>query len=485
MKGLLEKWRGIPVEVKSSVAYTICSILQNCIALITLPIFTRILTKEQYGQFTLYSSWQSILIILLTLNLPYGSFLTAMVKYEDKREEYIASIQGIMTLLSGIFLIIYLLFSKYWNMLFHLPTVIMVIMIVEIVMQAALNSWSGQKRFEYKYISVIIITLIIAVVGPFFAYFLVMNTDEKGYARIIGFSCVNILVGGVLYVYNFIKGKKFFDKEFWKYALSFNVPLVVYYLSQVIFNQSDRIMIEHFSGLGESGVYGVAYTLAMILTFVLNSINNSYVPWMYGQIKNKNQEANQPVACWIAVLMAFLLMGVISLTPEIITILAGAEYEEAIWIVPPVAISVLLLFYSQLFINVQFYYEEKKSLVYASVGAALVNIILNAALIPVIGYLAAGYTTLVSYLLFAYANYKAMIKLLKSRNMQQNLYNLKYLIYIFIVFVILAFTAMALYHYPIARFVIDGIVLISVACNYKNIRKLVIGLKGMDESKGE
>ena len=58
------------------------------------------------------------------------------------------------------------------------------------------------------------------------------------------------------------KGKKCFNKEYWRYALSFNLPLVPYYLSQIIFNQSDRLMINSMTGKGEAAMYGVAYQLA-------------------------------------------------------------------------------------------------------------------------------------------------------------------------------------------------------------------------------
>ena len=87
-----EKWKNVPITVKVSTAYTVCSILQKCLSFITLPLFTRLLTTEEYGQYTIYSSWMGILTIFLTLNLAYGSFQTAMVKFENKRSEYINSI---------------------------------------------------------------------------------------------------------------------------------------------------------------------------------------------------------------------------------------------------------------------------------------------------------------------------------------------------------------------------------------------------------
>ena len=119
-----EKWNEIPLTVKVSTSYAICSILQKCLSFITLPLFTRLLTTEQYGQYTIYSSWQGILMIFLTINLAYGSFQTAMVKYEKQRSEYISSIQGICILLSVIFLALYLPFREMWNCFLELPTLL-------------------------------------------------------------------------------------------------------------------------------------------------------------------------------------------------------------------------------------------------------------------------------------------------------------------------------------------------------------------------
>ena len=39
-------------------------------------------------------------------------------------------------------------------------------------------------------------------------------------------------------------------------------------------------------------MYGVAYNLAMFLTFVLNAINASYVPWIYEKIKDNKSSEN-------------------------------------------------------------------------------------------------------------------------------------------------------------------------------------------------
>lgn len=456
------RWEKIPLTVKVSTAYAVCSILQRCLSFITLPLFTRLLTTEQYGQLTIYQSWTGILSIFLTLNLAYGSFSTAMVKFEDDRDGYIASVEGICLALSIGFLIVYLPFQNLWNKLFELPTHLMCLMVAELLGTTAIQLWSGKKRFEFKYKSVVGLTLGMSALSPIIAYLLVINTEEKGYARILGYSLVSVAIGFFFYMHNAIKGKKVFNQGYCKFALGFNIPLLAYYLSQVIFNQSDRIMISHMVGTEKAAIYGVAYSLATIMTFVLNAINNSYVPWYYGKIKEGNQEENKAVSIGIALIMIVFLSGVIWFAPEIIKILAGSQYVEAVFVVPPVAISILLLFYSQLFINVEFFYEEKKKLVWASIGAAIANLILNWVFIRLFGFVAAAYTTLVSYIIFAYCNCLSMKKVLKEKGVKDNAYNYKVLILFFVAFCGLSLLGAILYKYLIARILISSAVLIGI-----------------------
>ena len=459
---ITRKWSNIPITVKVSVAYAVCSILQKGIVFFTMPIFAGILTKEQYGMYIVYSSWVGVLSIILTLNLAYGSFSKAMVKFEKDRDGYIASVEGICTALMLLFFIIYLPLRKYWNRLFELPTVLVCVLVAEIMTTTAIQIWSGKKRFEFKYKSVVVITLCISILSPLLAYILVINMEKKGYARIFGYAIVSILIGGSIYLINLIRGKKFFKKEYWKYGFQFNIPLMAYYFSQVIFNQSDRIMIDHMVGREEAAIYGVAYTIAMVLLFVLNAINNSYVPWFYIKLKEGKPEENKTVSLIIAGLMAVLLLGIIWLAPEAILFLGGKKYTEAVYVIPPVASSLLLLFYSQLFINVEFYYERKKELVLASVGGGLLNLILNWYLIPIFGYIVAAYTTLASYIVFAGANYFAMKKILREKNIEDNAYNYKWLILILLFFTVLTVVGVVLYDVIWARIFVALITLISL-----------------------
>ena len=181
-----------------------------------------------------------------------------------------------------------------------------------------------------------------------------------------------------------------------------------------------------------------------------------------GRLKAGNPEDNKAVSVAIALLMSLLLCGIIWFAPEIILIWAGDQYEGAIYVVMPVALSVLQLFYSQLFINVMFYYEKKKELVWASIASAVINIGLNWILIPKFGIVAAGYTTLASYVVFVICNYLAMKKILRQEKSKDNMYDYKKLIIIMVAFCIVSAVGAILYGFMWIRIVIAVAVLVAM-----------------------
>ena len=83
----------------AALSYSIGNILIKEIPFITLPIFTRILTASDYGLYSIYLSYESILSIVLGLGLQ-GTIRIAKVEYEEKFEEYISAIYGLQILFS-------------------------------------------------------------------------------------------------------------------------------------------------------------------------------------------------------------------------------------------------------------------------------------------------------------------------------------------------------------------------------------------------
>ena len=129
--------------------FIICSILQKAIQFITVPLFTRLLTTEEYGQFTLYQSWLSLFSIFATLNLSAGVFNNGMIKSPDDRDAYVSSMQGLSVVSTVVVFLVYLVVCPLVGQFIGLTNFVMFIMFVQILFTPPLLFWSTRQRFEY------------------------------------------------------------------------------------------------------------------------------------------------------------------------------------------------------------------------------------------------------------------------------------------------------------------------------------------------
>lgn len=476
MKKLLEKYKSMPLAVKASGWYIVCNVLQNALGFLTLPVFTRLLTTDEYGLYTIYQSWMSILVIFTTLNIQYGVFNTAMVKFEKERAPFISSMQGLTTVISVVWLLLYLSLHNLWDSLFELPSIVMIAMAVEMCFLPAKDFWCNRKRFEFQYKGVVVYTLALSLINPLICILAVKTSEQKGVARILAAVAVNFCFYIGIYVYNFYKGKKFFDKVYWKYALQFGIPLIVYYLSQMIFNQSDKIMIQHLVGRDKAGIYGLVHTCCIVVTFVINAINSAFVPWKYQKMQEKKYQEISRVSNLLSLSLGGILLMVILGGPELVKLIATEEYYEAVFIMPPVVGSLYFLFQSQLFINLEFYYEEKSCLVKGAILSAVLNIILNYLAIPRFGYVAAGYTTLVVNIVFALCNYYYMRKICRERIGEEPIFQVRVLLCMGTVFLLCTVGIALFYEHAALRWGILGAALLVTMINAKRIWRRIGGL---------
>ena len=156
-------------------------------------------------------------------------------------------------------------------------------------------------------------------------------------------------------------------------ALKFNVPLIPYYLSMVILNSSDRIMIKEIVGQSEAAIYSVAYSLSMAIFVFSGALNLSLQPWLFKKIKSASKDNVCGIINMAVLFVAFLDTALLVISPELIIVVASKKYYEAIWAMPPLIISLLVMFIYQQFLNVHFYFGKNKIVLVASVTAAAFN----------------------------------------------------------------------------------------------------------------
>lgn len=482
MKRLLEKYNKLPMQVRASFWFLICAFLQKGISFITTPIFTRILSTEDYGQFNVFISWLGIVTVFVSLNLYYGVYSQGLIKFEEQRKKYSSSLQGLtLTLVAG-WLLVYLLFFRFWNDLFSLSTIQMMSMLVMIWTTAVFNFWSMEQRVDFKYRKLVIVTLLVSIAKPCLGIFLVMHTRDKVTARILGIVIVEFVMYTGFFICQMYRGKMFFSKKYWKYALTFNIPLIPHYLSVSILGSSDRIMIARLIGSNEAGIYSLAYSVSQIMTMLNTALMQTIEPWIYRKIKTKQIKDIAKVAYPLFIVVAVVNLFVIALAPEIISIFAPKAYYDAIWIVPPIAMSVYFMFAYSFFAAFEFYYEKTKYISLATMTGATLNIILNYIFMQIWGYYAAGYTTLICYMLYAVFHFVFMKRICRDYLCNAKPYNTKVLTFITVFFMGASFLFLATYNFQIIRYgIIVGLIIPLFIC-----RKYVVGfIRNMLELKKE
>lgn len=477
---LIEKYKQIPAAAKASLWFAVCSVIQKGIALITVPLFTRLLTTDQYGQFSVYQSWYQVISIFATLNLCAGVFNNGMTKYPNERNKYMSSMQGLSTVVTLLLFCVYLPFKDYINELTGLSTLLMVTIFAECLAAPALAFWSARQRYEFKYIALVGVTVGVAFFSPTLGLVAVNLTEEKGVARILSAALVNVCVGLFFYVLNVARGKKLLSKEYWLFALKFNIPLIPHYLSAIVLSHSNRIMIERMFGETEVAIYSVAYSFSLIMNIVTQSINSSYVPWTYRKLKDGDTAPLKKYTTLLLLAIATISLVPVLVAPELMWIIAPPEYAEGVWIIPPLSTSVFFMFLYNLFANVEFYFEKTKFVMLASVTGAIANVGLNLLLMPKFGYLAAGYVTMLCYMLFAFAHYMFMRKVCKEKLNAKSVYNDKLILLITLAYLGCTALAMSLYNFAIIRYSILVIAFIVLIIK----RDFVINLIKSIKSKG-
>lgn len=469
------KYELMSKPAKASIWFTICYILQRGIQYISMPIYTRLLSTDEYGVYSLFLSWFNLICVFTSLNLYWGTFNKAMVKYEDKQREYMSSVQ-FLTLLTTIgFCIIGFIFIIPISKSTGFSPKIQVMMYLHLLSFPPLQYWSQKQRFDYKYKAMIAVTISISVltllIGTIGLIIIPNSSDVLIFVTVVtkAVFCLFIL----LYIFN--KGRVFYNKEYWSWSLKMAIPLIPHYLSEILLGHADRLMIGKMCGNSEAGIYNVAYQISMAMTIIRSGIEATFTPWMYRKLKDNRYESIRSVTTGVSIAMGTMTFLFMLLGPELLKIAASKEYYEAIWDMPAIMIGCFFIFVYTLFLNIEIYYEKRHYASIASFIAAGLNVLLNYFCIKKFGYLAAGYTTMISYLIMAVLHY-VFYKRTTNEN-KESVFDSKLIMLISVVLIALGLLCLVLYRFTIIRYMIIIFIIVFSAVFRNRILKIIKDLK--------
>ena len=405
MSKILNKIKKIPVGFKAASVYTLASVFSKGLSIITVPIFTRIMSSGEIGVVNVYNSWYSMLSVVVTLSLTSGGYTAALKEFGDRRDQYQSSVLTLTSLMALLTILIYLICPGLWDDLMGLPRELSILLLVGFLVIPAYDFWLARERYEYKYKLVAGLTAGMALLASGAAVIAVLYMDAHGMekvavGRLYASKAITYTVSAVLWLRLILRGKTFFHKEFWKYSLHLSIPLIGYAFANQVLSVSDRMMISHMVGNSAVGIYGTLYTVSSLSLMVWGAINASFIPYLYQNIDKENSGVKK-YSLMLMGSYAIIAVLMTLVAPEIVRFLATDEYYEAIYIMPPIAGGVFLTCVSNMYSNVLIHYKKTVYIMYSAVAGAVVNVVLNFIFIARFGYMAAAYTTLVAYIVLA------------------------------------------------------------------------------------
>ncbi|HCK12391.1 MAG: hypothetical protein CME21_07205 [Gemmatimonadetes bacterium] len=196
-----------------------------------------------------------------------------------------------------------------------------------------------------------------------------------------------------------------FDTTRLRELLTFGIPFVPSALSILIISLSDRLLIEHFLGLKELGVYSITFKIALPMLVIVRAFRSAWAPGLLAL--KEPEQARHVCACVTTYFVGagtFLILLVVAFNRELVILVAGSNadtYLPGARIVPIIAFSHFLHGFYVILTAGVFAEGRSRVLPLVVISGAAVNVGLNLLLIPTYGYVAAAWSTVAANALMA------------------------------------------------------------------------------------
>lgn len=443
-----KKEDGVKV-LKAGIWYTVSTVFVKAIAVISMPIYTRLLSTHDYGIASTFSSWYSLMFIVCSLDLEM-SIGRAKQDFGTELRKYVGSLQVLSGLFSIVLFACCAIFLPSISSLTELNYPLLMILAIYLLFSPAVSFAQANYRYEYRYKENIAIMIYISVATVVAALFLIYAMPiNKYYGKVIGSALPTVTLGVIYWVIGAKKGILTINVNHWRYALTISAPMIIHSLSLNVLATSDRVVITKLVGVTATGIYTLAYQYALLINVIMNAVNQAWQPWFHDNYYVGNYQKIRENSKKLTVLGCFIGAGCVAFAPEMISILGPKDYSTGVWAVPPIVLGVICQFLYTNYINIELHLKKTKYASYGTVLAAIINIVLNIIFVKKYGFVAAAYTTVFSYIILLVAHYGITRFLLKI-----NLYDNKFFVCAFLSVAILSAVFMILFNHFFIRFVL-------------------------------
>jgi len=444
--------------IKNMSILTVSNFVSKILVFLMLPLYTNVLTTQEYGTIDIISTTINLSIPIFTLSISEAILRYTMEKNVIKEEVLKESLKVIV---KG-FLIL-LILSPLTTFL-KLPLVYVVIFLIYYLTTAITSALSyytkGTNNLKLLGISNIIRALLLVSLNCLMLLVLKLN--------IIGYY-ISLIVSDIIFIIILLipvlKSKQKRIKQNHQLAKemkSYSKPFIINSISWWINNASDKYLVLLFCGINITGIYSIAYKIPSMLEVVQNIFSQA---WQISAIKEyKSKEAEAFFSTMYKYYNFILIMTVLIILlflKSISKILFAKEFYVAWKFVPFLLLAILFGALSGFLGSLYSANKDSKMYAKSTLIGAISNIILNLILIPIFNAYGAAIATFISYLVVWIIRVKNVKKYLELK-IEHKKNTIIYLLLIIMCFANQLISSNIIY-------VIDTIIIIITIFTYKDV----------------
>lgn len=401
--------------LKHSGNYLFAIIATKALGFISLPVFTYLLTVEEYGVYNVFISTVSVTTIILTLNTEVA---VSRYYYDKKDDDDFKRFVGttvkmslFVFLLMSILLVIFIRpISFYLGFENKLTLSLLPVSFYNIVNSVFQQIY--QPMLESKKIA------IISSFQTYLAFaisicFILLMTDKKYYGQVYGTVVAMCLLLPYLFkqIKQYCKGNV--EIYYIKYILSYSLPYLPYSLSGIIVAQFGKIMLGQESGFESAGQYSFASNVAMLMLVFIMLVHNAWNPYYFRYMNSKDFKSidNDYDLIWRITLIITVVLSLFSY--ELGSALGSRDYIDSVCMIPILALG--YCFYQWAYVYMRNVGFAKKTIWNSIVviTSGVFNVFLNMAFYKYCGVRGVALSFMISYVimfLFSYVINRCILK---------------------------------------------------------------------------
>lgn len=380
---------------KNSLLFALGNMGVKLISFIMVPLYTNVLSLKEYGAIDIMLTVSMLLSPLLMGNIQESVMRFLLDKNAD-RNKIVST--AVITFFIGLIISFALLPTLGF---FELTREYRWIMYIYVVVSAAspipLTYIRGTEKIRLYALLNILSAFLTAAFNILFLIYFKMGIN--GYLLSIIASSTIVSILGIILSKMYIHLRKLtFDKAIFFPMLKYSLLLVPNSLLWWITNSSDRIMITSFLGVNENALYAVAYKLPTIISLLASILMQA---WQITAIKESDAtDINEFSNATFNLLFKFLFIcgsGLLLLLKPFMNFYVSDAYFVS-WEYTPVLILAAILGALGSFVGTSYTVaKNSKGMLMSALAGAIINLVLNVALIPIMGVNGASIATCISY----------------------------------------------------------------------------------------